>query len=118
MLGYCGINCDNCRAYKGTVSGDWSLLEAAAKSFGGEAKDWVCLGCLPADQQFIAKSCGECKIRNCAIGKGLQSCAACDDYEGCEQLHKFIGDDTSAWATTMKMLRQRYTGDHSPGATK
>jgi hypothetical protein len=106
MLAYCGINCDNCKAYKGTVSGDITLLEAAAKSFGGSAKEWVCLGC-KGDPAFIAKSCGECGIRNCASEKGFSNCAACNDYDGCEKIHKFIGNGTPL-ATTMTMLRERF----------
>ena len=76
MLGYCGINCDNCRAYKGTVSGDLSLLQAAAGSFWNgayQAKDWACLGCQPANQPFIAKYCAECGIRKCAVENQLRS---------------------------------------------
>lgn len=115
MLGYCGINCDACKAYKGTVSGDWSLLEAAAKAFGGEAKDWACLGCQPADQAFIAKSCGECGVRTCAIEKGITNCAACDNFDDCEKIGKFMGDGTSSLATTEKMLRQRFLNSRCCG---
>ncbi|MCX6094775.1 MAG: DUF3795 domain-containing protein [Candidatus Bipolaricaulota bacterium] len=84
MLGYCGINCEECTAYKGTVTTDMSLLEKSAGSFWNgaySAQEWVCLGCTPADQPFIAKFCAKCKIRVCAIAKGLPNCAACSDYE-------------------------------------
>lgn len=101
-----------------TVNGDLSLLQAAASSFSNgayPAKDWVCLGCQPADQPIIAKACGECGIRKCAIGKGVSNCAACDEYDGCEQIHKFIGSEGSALATTMKMLRERFVDSHCCG---
>lgn len=111
MIGYCGIDCANCRAYKGTVSGDMALLEQAAGSFWSgaySAKDWVCLGCKPADQPFLAKFCAGCKIRSCAIGRGLASCAACSDFEGCTQLHEFIKGESEALVRTMTLLRERF----------
>lgn len=110
MLGYCGINCDNCRAYKGTVNGDISLLEKAAGSFWNgafSAKDWVCLGCRPADQPFLAKFCAQCKIRACAIGK-VQNCAACTDFENCSQLHEFIEGESEEIVQRMMWLRERF----------
>lgn len=111
VLGYCGINCDNCSAYRGTVTNDLSLLEKAAGSYWNgaySAKDWVCLGCLPADQPFLAKYCAECKIRACAIGKGVPNCAACDEFEGCAQLHKFIKGESEGLSGTMRLLRERF----------
>ncbi len=91
-LGYCGINCDECPAYKGTVSSDVALLEKVAGSSwhgASSAPEWVCLGCTPADQSFLAKDCADCRIRDCAIGKGVQNCAACGNYESCRILRDF-----------------------------
>ncbi|MEW6229718.1 MAG: DUF3795 domain-containing protein [Bacillota bacterium] len=111
MLGYCGINCNECTAYKGTITGDISLLEKAAGSYWGgaySAKDWVCLGCRPADQPILAKFCAECKIRKCAVGRGIQNCAACAHFENCSQLHDFIKGESEALVQTMTWLRQRF----------
>ncbi len=111
MLGYCGICCENCSAYRGTVGGDVSLLEKlAAKLWDGAYSpgDWVCLGCLPADQPILSKYCGQCRIRLCAIGKGLPTCAVCPDYDGCSQLHDFINKEGDEVVRTMALLRQRF----------
>ncbi len=111
MLGYCGINCEECPAYKGTVATDMSLLEKAAGSFWNgaySAQEWVCLGCTPADQPFLAKFCAKCKIRDCAIEKGLPNCAACSDYETCKILHDFIKGESEALCQRMDLLRQRF----------
>lgn len=111
MLCYCGINCDECTAYKGTVTGDISLLEKAAGSYWGgaySAKDWVCLGCQPADQPILAKFCAECKIRKCAVGRGIQSCAACAEFENCSQLHDFIKGESETLVQMMTWLRERF----------
>lgn len=110
MLAYCGIDCSACPAYKGTVQGDLSLLEEAARTFADgacEVKDWVCLGCPPADQQFLAKYCESCGVRRCAVERGVQNCAACDDFDSCDMLRESIGDDENQ-ATKMKLLRRRF----------
>jgi len=111
MLGYCGINCEVCPAYQGTVNTDLSLLEKAAGSFWSgaySAKDWVCLGCTPADQPFLAKFCAKCEIRECAIGRNLQSCAACTDYQDCSRLHDFLKGESDSILLRMDLLRERY----------
>jgi hypothetical protein len=49
MLGYCGINCTECSAYKATVTTDQKLMQHVQDTFGdgkGTLTDWVCLGCL------------------------------------------------------------------------
>jgi hypothetical protein len=111
MLGYCGVYCDKCRAYRGTVSGDMALLEQAAGSFGNgqfAAADWVCLGCQPADQPFLARFCAQCKIRACAVEKQVPNCAACASYDGCQLLHDFIKNEGEEIVRTMALLRQSY----------
>ncbi len=111
MLGYCGIDCDACPAYKGTVTTDMSLLEKAAGSYWDgkyNAQEWVCLGCTPADQPFLAKYCATCKIRDCAIAKGVPNCAACDAYETCALLKGFIEGESEALGQRMDLLRKRF----------
>jgi len=109
MLGYCGINCEECPAYKGTVTTDMSLLEKAAAKFSNgayTAQEWVCLGCMPADQPFLAKSCAKCEIRVCAIAKGVPNCAACTDYASCQQIKDFM--EGGALAQRMDWLHARF----------
>ena len=111
MLGYCGIHCDECAAYKGTVNTDVGLLEKAAGSYWGGAystQEWVCLGCTPADQPFLAKFCATCKIRDCAIEKKVQNCAACNTYESCQMLKDFIKGENEALCKRMEWLRGRF----------
>ena len=111
MLGYCGINCDECAAYKGTVNTDVGLLEKAAGSYWDgaySAPEWVCLGCTPEDQGFLAKYCATCKIRGCAIEKKVQNCAACDGFESCQMLKDFIKGENEALCRRMEWLRGRF----------
>lgn len=110
MLGYCGIDCAECAAYKGTVSADVGLLKEVADSYGDgtfRAPDWVCLGCTPADQTLLAKDCATCKIRRCAIEKEVQNCSACDDYEPRAPLHDFNKGENEALRRRMEWLRGR-----------
>jgi len=111
MLGYCGINCDDCTAYKGTVATDLALLQKGAESYWNgaySAQEWVCLGCTPADQGFLAKYCATCKIRLCAIEKGVQNCAACPEYETCQPLKEFVQGESQALAQRLAWLRARF----------
>jgi hypothetical protein len=111
MLGYCGIDCTACTAYRGTVTTDPALLEKAAGEYWNgkySASEWVCLGCLPADQPFLARYCAGCGIRACAIEKGLPNCAACPDYEGCSQLHDFVEGELPALSQRLAWLRESF----------
>jgi hypothetical protein len=112
MLGYCGINCAECPAYKGTVNTDVGLLEEVAGSYWDgvcSAPDWVCLGCTPADQGFLAKDCATCKIRGCAIEKKVQNCAACDSYESCAVPKDLIkAESAEAIGKRMDWLHARF----------
>lgn len=110
MLAYCGIDCTKCLAYRGTTESDTNLLEEAARTFANgayDARDWVCLGCQPANQQFIARFCAGCDVRKCAAERGVQNCAACDDFEGCTILSESIADDEGL-ILRMKLLRGRF----------
>jgi len=111
MMAYCGIDCSACRAYRATIAGDEAGLEEAAERFGGgryPAEDWVCLGCRPADQPFLARYCAACGIRSCAIARGLGSCAGCSDFEECARLQSFLRGEAEALGRTMNLLRRRF----------
>ncbi len=110
MLAYCGINCQECPAYKGTVTSDIGLLEKVAGSSWDDARsasEWVCLGCTPADQGFLAKDCAACRIRECAIAKGVPNCAACGDYESCKLMRDFIKGESKPRCNEPEKLGRR-----------
>ena len=111
MLGYCGINCDTCPAYQGTVNTRIDLLEKAVSEYGKgktTTQDWVCLGCPPADQKILAAYCATCAIRACAIDKGVQNCAVCAEYETCEKIQQFLEGDAEGLRQRMAWLRERF----------
>ncbi len=109
-LAYCGMNCATCPSYTTTVHPDVDVLkkvEADSQAAGG--LHWVCLGCTPKDQPVLAKYCATCDIRDCAIAKKVDNCAACDDFESCSRLRDFLkADNAQAIAKRMQWLRQRF----------
>jgi hypothetical protein len=115
MVGYCGIDCLGCTAYLSTVKGDEKGLEQVAARFGhgtGQPQDWVCLGCGPHNQHFLATYCNTCKIRLCATGKGVSNCAECETFEQCAALQEFLSTESDALKRTMDWLRRSYLARH------
>ena len=113
MLGYCGINCEECSAHRGTITTDIEVLKKVAATYGTRHEAYeehVCLGCTPGDQPFFAKYCATCKIRSCAVGREVQNCAACGEYETCAQLRDFVGavPAEAKLAERMDLLRDRF----------
>lgn len=111
MLGYCGINCDGCAAYKATVTSDEELMQHVEKTFGdgtGTREDWVCLGCLHSEPALVATYCASCTIRGCAIEHGVENCAVCPEHDGCKKLHPFIEEEDKAVVLRMRWLREAF----------
>ena len=121
MIGYCGINCLECNAYKATVTGNRDLLVEVSKKFWDgryQPEEWACLGCGPDSKPFMSAYCDGCEIRACAAGKQLPNCAACPDFEDCRRLHDFIKGESESLSRTMGWLRQRYLADEKAKAVK
>jgi hypothetical protein len=119
MVGFCGINCLECGAYKATLSGDEKGLEQMAEKFGqGRLKplDWVCLGCSPRNQHLLATYCYSCKIRLCASAKGVSNCAECETFEQCTTLQDFLKTESDTQGRTMGWLRASYLARHGQPA--
>ena len=111
MVGFCGINCLECTAYKATLSGDEEKLREVAEKFGRGVLaplDWVCLGCGPHNRHLLATYCSTCKIRLCALAEGVSNCAECDTFERCTDLQDFIAAESGTLGRTMQWLRASY----------
>jgi hypothetical protein len=89
---YCGLNCDDCLAYKATVGNDDELREETAAKWRRlfspniRAADINCLGCKSEVRFGYCQSCG---IRACNTTKNLENCGACDAF-GCEKTEAFF----------------------------
>jgi len=93
-LSYCGLSCDECQAGKATRTGDRDALlkvsRAWTRSFGSKytVDDVTCDGCRsPGGRR--SRYCRECKVRPCAEGRGLGTCAECAEYP-CDTLAAFL----------------------------
>ena len=119
MVGFCGIDCLECTAYKATIKGDEKGLEQMAEKFGKGVLgplDWVCLGCSPQNRHLLATYCSTCKIRLCATAKGVSNCAECETFERCATLQDFMKTESETLARTMGWLRASYLKRHGQPA--
>lgn len=92
MLAYCGIACDKCPAYLATINCDEELSRRTAAKWTETIgrpiapEDIRCLGC---KSNVLMKLCHECPMRDCALGRGLETCGHCKDYI-CSTLERFL----------------------------
>ena len=102
-LAYCGLICRTCAIYLATREKDQSkqhemrvdVAEQIKKIYGQECKPediGDCDGCKTEGGKLF---CTGCQIRICAIEKGIENCAYCDDYP-CEALEKLFTTDQGA----------------------
>ena len=95
MMAYCGLVCTECPAYQGTQADDRALLESTARRWSegyGESiapEDILCDGCR-SETGRRARFCDECGVRACCIGRGMETCARCEEYI-CERLETVLG---------------------------
>jgi hypothetical protein len=96
LIGACGLNCNECSAYKATQANDLdAIMQTIAEwkiAHGGDFKPeevW-CDGCMsPSDRK--CSHTNVCHLRACVVARGLANCAECNDY-GCEKMTAFVGD--------------------------
>jgi hypothetical protein len=95
MIGYCGIICTECEAYKATQSQDPAELEKVAAKWREQfdptitAASIICDGCLAQTEQ-LCSYCTVCPLRICARQRGEENCAYCAEYSVCEKLESYF----------------------------
>jgi hypothetical protein len=78
---YCGLYCGACSIIKAYQTG---IRDKFASFFAEEAGlELKCHGC-KSDTVFV--NCSNCKIRACAIDKGVERCLVCKDFP-CNQFN-------------------------------
>lgn len=94
LFAYCGLNCAECPAYIATQENNDNKRKRVAeewqKAFNPNIKpeDINCDGCTIQSNRLFAH-CLECKVRLCAIAKGVKNCAHCSDY-ACDNLQEYF----------------------------
>lgn len=99
MIACCGVDCAACDAYMATRNNDDDLRRSTAKRWARQLDVPVepeyinCDGCQQTDGHHL-DYCAMCGIRTCCLERGLETCAACDEYV-CERLQtgfKFLSE--------------------------
>ena len=86
MIAFCGLDCTTCSAYLATQADDLAEKERVAERWREETGeeeidvDYVtCDGCR-AFERRLGGHCLTCKIRACAIVRGIENCGHCPNY--------------------------------------
>ena len=87
----CGLDCETCEARLATVNNDDTLRAKVAKLWsdlnGVEITPEMinCVGCrINGLKTPYCESL--CPIRQCALGRGVETCGDCSEMESCEKL--------------------------------
>ena len=100
---YCGLICEKCAIYLATRESDqdkkhqmkMDIAEQIKKHYGQDTRPediGDCDGCKTDTGRIF---CTGCEIRICAVEKGIENCAYCNDYP-CEKLEKLFITDLDA----------------------
>jgi len=79
MIAYCCLECDKCDVYVATQTNDETLRAKVAKEWKMDAAKLYCNGCKSDRTPF------NCEAKQCAVAKGLPTCAHCDDFPTCDK---------------------------------
>ncbi len=101
LIAYCGLDCEACDARIATLRNDNALREKTAKYWselnGVEITPEMinCAGCR-TDGVKTPYCASLCPIRQCALGRKLETCGSCDEMETCEKVGLIIGNNAEA----------------------
>lgn len=101
LIAYCGLDCEKCDAYRATRNNDNALREKTARHWSELNHVTIlpehinCEGCR-ADGVKTMFCQSLCKIRQCALKKGVETCGACADMASCQLVGKIISNNAEA----------------------
>ena len=110
-IAYCGLNCENCNAYKATKNNDNKLRAKTAELWSqlngvNITPEMInCEGCR-ADGIKTYYCEALCTIRQCALGRDYLTCGDCGEAETCGRL-KMVLENSEEACRNMKELRRR-----------
>lgn len=87
LIAYCGLYCGACSFKVAFEENDREHINRMP-AYYDDLKDkplQPCPGCR------LEYKCGDCSIRDCAVGKGIEYCSMCDDFP-CDKINKFNSD--------------------------
>ena len=101
LIAYCGLDCERCEARIATLNNDDPLRRKVAKLWselnGVEITPEMinCVGCR-ADGVKTPFCDSLCEIRQCALGRKVETCGSCAGMEDCEKLRMIVGNNADA----------------------
>ena len=101
LIAHCGLDCEKCDARIATLNNDDSLREKVARLWsemnGVEITPEMinCEGCR-ADGIKTPFCDSLCPIRQCALGKALETCGDCAEMGGCKTVGMVISNNAEA----------------------
>ena len=100
-IAYCGLDCETCEAHIATVNNDYDLRIKVAKEWselnGVEITPEMinCAGC--RIEGVKTPFCDSlCPIRQCALGRDVETCGDCSEMSSCEKLEMITGNNEEA----------------------
>ena len=101
FIAFCGLDCENCDARLATVTNDDALRQKVAKLWSELNQVEItpeminCTGCrIKGVKTPFCDSL--CPIRQCALGRKVETCGACGEMDGCEKLSMITGNNAEA----------------------
>ena len=112
-IAYCGLDCESCEARRATVNNDDSLRRKVAKEWselnGVEITQEMinCVGCrIDGIKTPYCESL--CPIRQCAMGRGMETCGSCGEMESCGKLGVIAENNAEALQNLRAERGERY----------
>jgi len=103
LIAYCGLDCEKCEAYIATLNDDDVLRRKVAKEWSelnnvDITPDMInCQGCRVKGKK--TPFCDSmCPIRQCAMGKDMETCGSCAEMKDCKKVAMVIDNNTEALA--------------------
>lgn len=101
LIACCGLDCETCEARIATLNDDDALREKTARLWSEMNGEEItpemirCEGCR-ADGAKTPYCDSLCPIRQCALGKGYETCGDCAELDGCQTLGMVTSDNAEA----------------------
>lgn len=101
LIAYCGLDCAKCEARRATLDNDDALRETVARKWselnGVEITPSMinCIGCC-VDGVKTPYCESMCQIRQCAMGRQVETCGRCAENGACDKLGQITAHNAEA----------------------
>ena len=100
-IAFCGLDCERCEARLATLHNDDALREKVAalwSDLNGVEITPEMINCVGCRMDGVKTPFCEtlCPIRQCALGRGVETCGACPDVNACEKAGMILKNNGEA----------------------